>query len=97
MALCNSHSSQKRYCISNYEAVFGQKYHPRLKCNLAEMCEWRSISQRLWLSPDGRLKKYVQENDIVHIEFDKNGLAAAFDDDDEDDEEYERTHPPVRP
>jgi hypothetical protein len=44
-----------------------------------------SISQRLWLSPDERFKKYVQENDIVDIEFDKNGLAAAFDDDNEDD------------
>jgi hypothetical protein len=47
------------------------------------------------LSLDERLKKYVQENDIVDIEFDENGLAAAFDDDNEDDEEYERTHPPV--
>jgi hypothetical protein len=42
-----------------------------------------------------RLKKYVQENDIVDIKFDKNGLAAAFGDDNEDDEEYERAHPPV--
>jgi hypothetical protein len=65
MAVCNSHSRQKKYCISNYEAVFGQKYHPILKCSLAEMRECRSISQRLWLSTDERLKKYVRENDIV--------------------------------
>jgi hypothetical protein len=95
MAVCNSHSGQKRYCISNYKAVFGQKYHPTLKCSLAEMHECRSISQRLWLSPDERLGKYVRENDVVDIEFDKNGLAAVFDDEDEDDEEYERTHPPM--
>ncbi len=95
MAVCNSHSGQKRYCVSNYEAVFGEKYHLTLKCSLADMRECRSISQRLWLSLDERLKKYVQKNDFVDIEFDKNGLAAAFDDDDEDDEEYEWTHPPV--
>jgi hypothetical protein len=95
MAVCNSHSGQKKCCISNYEAVFGQKYHPTLKCSLAEMCECRSISQRLWLSLDERLKKYVQENDIVDIEFDKNVLAAAFDEDDEVEEEYDWTHPPV--
>jgi hypothetical protein len=95
MTVCNSHSGQKRYCVSNYVAVFGQKYHPMLKCSLAEMHECQSISQRLWLSPDERLKKYVWENGIVDIEFDKSGLAAAFVDDDEYDEEYEQTHPPM--
>jgi hypothetical protein len=93
MAVCNSHSGQKKYCVSNYKAVFGQ--NPRLKCSLAEMHECRSISQRLWLSPDERLKKYVTENDIVDIEFDKNVLAAAFDEDNEVEEEYEWMHPPV--
>ena len=87
MAVCNSHSGQKKYSVSNYEAVFGQKYHPTLMCTLAEICECRSISQRLWLSPDERLKKYVKENDIVDIEFDKNVLAAAFDEDNEVEEE----------
>ncbi len=59
------------------------------------MRECRSISQRLLLSLDEWLKKYIQENDIVNIKFDENGLAAAFDDVDEDDEENERTQPPV--
>jgi hypothetical protein len=95
MTVCNSHSGQKRYCISNYRAVFGQKYHPMLKCSLADMHECRSIPQKLWLSPDESLKKYVQKNDIVDIEFEKNGLAAAFNDDNKEDEEYERTHPPM--
>ncbi len=95
MAVCNSHSGRKKYCVSNYEAVFGQKYHPTLKCSLAEMRECRSISQRLWLSPDERLEKYVQENDISDKELDKNGLAAAFDEDDKDEEEYKRMHLPV--
>ncbi len=95
MAVCNSHSDRKKYWVSNYEAVFGQKYHPTLKCSLAEMRECQSISQRLWLSLDERLKKYVQENDIIDIESDKNMLAAAFDEDNEVEEEYERTHPPV--
>ncbi len=93
MVVCNSHSGQKKYCTSNYEAVFGQKYHPTLKCSLAEMSECWSISQRLWLSPDERLKNYVTENDIVDIEFDKNVLAAAFDEDNEVEEEYDQTHP----
>ncbi len=79
MVVCNSHSGKKRYCVSNYEAVFGQKYHPTLKCSLAEMRECQCIFQRhLWLSPDERQEKYVWENDIVDIEFDENGLAAAF-------------------
>ncbi len=47
------------------------------------------------MSPDKRPEKYVQKNDIVDIEFDKNVLAAAFDEDNEVEEEYERTHPPV--
>jgi hypothetical protein len=51
------------------------------------MRECWSISQRLWLSPDERLEKYVQENDIVDIEFGENVLAAAFDEDDEVEEE----------
>jgi hypothetical protein len=88
MAVCNSRSGRMRYCISNYEAVFGQKYHPTLKCSLAEMRECRSVSQRHRLSPDEKLKKYVRENDIVDIELNESGLAAASDDDDEDDEEY---------
>ncbi len=66
-----------------------------LKCSLADMHECRSIPQKLWLSPDESLKKYVQKNDIVDIEFEKNGLAAAFNDDNKEDEEYERTHPPM--
>jgi hypothetical protein len=48
------------------------------------------------LSPDERLKKYVKENDIVDIEFDKNVLAAAFDEDDQVEEEYDWMHPPVQ-
>jgi hypothetical protein len=95
MVVCVSHYGQRRYCISNYKAVFRQKYHPTLKCSLAEMHECWSISQRLWLNSDERLKKYVRKNDIVDIELDESGLAAAFDDDDEDDEEYEWTHPSV--
>jgi hypothetical protein len=42
------------------------------------MRECRSISQRLWLSPDERLEKYVTENDIVDIEFDENVLAGPL-------------------
>jgi hypothetical protein len=95
MAVCNSHFGRKKCCVSNYKAVFGQKYHPTLKCSLAEMRECWSISQRLWLSPDERLEKYVMENDIVDMDFDKNVLAATLDEDDEAEEEYDRMHPPV--
>jgi hypothetical protein len=65
--------------VSNYKAVFGPKYHPTLMCSLAEICECQSISQRLWISPDERLKKYVKDNDIVDIDVDKSVLAADFD------------------
>jgi hypothetical protein len=38
MAVCNSHSGRRKHSMSSYEAVFGQKYHPQLKCNMSEMC-----------------------------------------------------------
>jgi hypothetical protein len=95
MAVCNSHSGQKKYSISNYKAVFGQKYHPTLMCTLAEIRECRSISQRLWISPDDRLEKYVNDNNIVDMDVDKSVLAADFDEDDELEEEFDRMHPPV--
>jgi hypothetical protein len=34
MAVCNSHSGIWKNSISSYKAVFGQKYHPQLKCNI---------------------------------------------------------------
>ena len=39
MAVCNSHSGIQKNSISSYEAVFGQKYLPQLKCNMSEICE----------------------------------------------------------
>jgi hypothetical protein len=64
-------------------------------CTLADICECRSISQRLWISPDDRLKKYVNNNDIVDIDVDKSVLADDFDEDDELEEEFDWMHPPV--
>jgi hypothetical protein len=95
MAVCNSHSGCKKYCVSNYKAVFGQKYYPALMCSLAEIRECRSISQRLWIRPDERLKKYVKDSDIVDIDVDESVLAADFDEVDELEEEFHRMHPPV--
>jgi hypothetical protein len=39
-------------------------------CSLAEIGECRSISQRLRISPDERLEKFVNGNDIVDIDVD---------------------------
>lgn len=85
MSVCNSHSGRKKYDVSSYEAVFGQRYHPQLKCNLEDMRKCRSIYQRLKLSPDERLEKYVRESNIVDIEFDNDVIAAAADVMDDDD------------
>jgi hypothetical protein len=82
MAVCNSHSGQRKHSVLSYEAVFGQKYHPQLKCNMSEMGECRSIFQRLKLSPDERLETYVRQHDIVDIEIDH----AEFNDDDDIDD-----------
>jgi hypothetical protein len=95
IAVCNSPSGRKKYCVSNYEAVFGQKYHPALMCSLAEICGCRSISQRLRISPDERLKKYVKDNDIVDIDVDKSVLSADFDEVNELEEKFNQMHPPV--
>jgi hypothetical protein len=93
MAICNSHSGRKKYSVSNYEAVFGQKYHPTLMCSLAEIRECQSISQRLRISPDEKLEKYVKDNDIVDIDVDESVLAADFDENKECEEEFDRMHP----
>ncbi len=86
MAVCNSHSGTRKHSVSSYEAVFGQKYHPQLKCNLSKMRECRSVFQRLKLSPDERLETYVRQHDIVDIEF---GRAEYDKDDDVDDSDEE--------
>ena len=68
MAVCNSQTGMKSLNTSSYESVFGQRYHPILRCTVAEMRNCSSIFQRLKLSPDDRLEKYVKEHDIVDID-----------------------------
>ncbi len=80
MAVCNSHSGIRKNSVSCYEAVFGQKYHEQLQCNLSEMCECKSLFQRLKLSPNERLETYVREHNIVDVEVedtDHNGCVAT--------------------
>jgi hypothetical protein len=94
-AVCNSHSGQKKYSVSNYKAVFEQKYHPTLMCSLADICKCQSISLRLRMSPDERLEKYVQENDIIDIDVAEALLVSDFDEDKECEEEFDQMNPPV--
>ncbi len=82
MAVCNSHSGRRKHSMLSYKGVFGQKYHPQLKCNMSEMRECWSIFQRLKLSPDERLETYVRQHNIVDIDIDN----AEFNDDDEVDD-----------
>jgi len=35
MSVCNSHSGIRKNSVSSYVAVFGQKYHQQLQCNLS--------------------------------------------------------------
>jgi len=87
MSVCNSHSGIRKNSISSYEAVFGQKYHQQIQCNLSEMRECKSIFQRLKLSPNERLQTYVREHNIVDIEVqDMDGYDDNYDDDTSDDE-----------
>jgi hypothetical protein len=62
MSVCNCHSGRKKYSVSSYEAVFGQRFHPQLKCKREEMRQCRSIFQRLKLSPDERLDSIHSSN-----------------------------------
>jgi hypothetical protein len=87
MVVCNSHSGRREHSVSSYEAVFGQKYHPQLKCNMYEMRECPSIFQRLKLSPDERLETYVRQHNIVDIEFNHAEYDKDDDVDDSDGEE----------
>ena len=68
MAVCNSQTGTRSLNTSSYEAVFGQRYHPVLRCSVAEMRDCVSIFQRLKLTPDERLEKYVKDHDIVDID-----------------------------
>ncbi len=87
MAVCNSHSGRRRHSLSSYEAVFGQEYHPQLKCKMSKIRECRSIFQRLNMSPDERLETYVRERNIVNIEFDRAECIDNHDVDDSDEDE----------
>jgi len=86
MVVCNSHSGIQKNSVSSYEAVFGQKHHQQLQCNLSEMRECKSIFQRLKLSPNERLETYVREYNIVDIEVED---TDHNDDDDDDSDENE--------
>ncbi len=87
MSVCNSHSGIRKNSVSSYEAVFGQKYHQQIQCNLSEMRECKSIFQRLKLSPNEGLQTYVREHKIVDIEVqDMDGYDDNYDDDTSEDE-----------
>ncbi len=47
------------------------------------------------MSPDERLEKYVQENDIIDIDVDEALLVSDFDEDKECEEEFDPMNPPV--
>ncbi len=71
--------------------MFGQKYHPQLKCNISDMRECKSIFQRLKLSPNEHLETYVWQHDIVDIEIDEadyedNNSDKAYDSENEGDD-----------
>ncbi len=88
MAVCSSHSGIRKNSVSSYEAVFGQKYHPQLKCNISDIRECKSIFQRLKLSPNESLETYVWQHDIVDIEIDEtefydNNSDEAYDSENE--------------
>ena len=68
MAVSNSQTGMKSLNTSSYEAVFGQQYHPVLRCTVAEMWNCSSIFQHLKLSPDKCLEKYVKDHNIVDID-----------------------------
>jgi len=92
MSVCNSHSDCRASSVSAYEAVFGQKYHPQLKCTMSELRKCRTISQRLMVSPDDRLEVYVREHDIVDVALPSDvqqGVSAEDSDDDNEEEGLE--------
>ncbi len=98
MAVCNSHSGIRKNSLSSYKAVFGQKYHPQLKCNISDMRECESIFQRLKLSPNEHLETYVWQHNIVDIELDEtefedNNSDKAYDSENEGDDLNDNAFP----
>jgi hypothetical protein len=101
MAVCNSHSGRWKNNVSSYEAVFGQKYHQQLQCNLSEMRECKSIFQRLKLSPNEWLQTYVREHNIVSIEVEdtesnENNDDNPYDSENEGEDLDENAFPELR-
>ena len=87
MSVVNSQTGIRSYSASSYQAVFGQRYFPSLRCSVEEMRKCTSIHQRLKMSPDERLEMYVRENDIVDLE--PNVVGGS---EDEDEEEVDDTN-----
>jgi hypothetical protein len=83
MSVVNSQTGVRKYSASSYQAVFGQRYFPTLRCSVDELRKCTSIHhQRLKMSPDERLETYVREKKIVDLE--PNVVKGSEDEDDED-------------
>jgi hypothetical protein len=86
MSVCNSQTGMKSLNTSTYEAVVCQRYHPVLRCTVDEMCSCVSIFQRLKLSPDKRLEKYILDHDIIDFDdTNAHGCNVQIIDEDSDD------------
>ena len=89
MAVCNSQTGTRSFSRSSYQAVYGQMYYPVLRCPVDMMRKCTSIHQRLKMSPDERLEKYVMDEDIVDIEDDHQVEASCYEDEVEVDDSLE--------
>ena len=93
MAVCNSHSGIQKSSVSSYEAVFRQKYHIQLKCKMSEICECKSIFQRLKLSPNERTQHDIVNIEIDDTEFNEDNDDNPYDSENEGEEMDENAFP----
>jgi hypothetical protein len=68
MGVVNSQEGQKQTSVASYMAIFGQSYHTPIKVSVDAMGQCQTISERLRISRDDRLEKFVNENDIIDLD-----------------------------
>jgi len=72
MSMINSNEGRRKNSIAPYTVVFGQSYYPTIKCSIDLMRQCVNISDRLRISSDERLQKYVSDQGIVDVAYDSD-------------------------
>jgi hypothetical protein len=80
--------------VTSYKAVFGQDYTQATKCSITELRQCRTIWDRLKVSPDDRIAKFVREELIAEEDDDALDYFSATKNHDGESVLQDRKQPP---